>query len=301
MSQPEQLYRTDLRLLRYFLTVAEELHFGRAAARLNMSQPPLSMQIKELESQLGTALFIRNSRNVRLTHAGSVLMDETRRLLQATSQALAKVEQIGRGERGKIELGIVGTALWGELNIRLQHFIQHNPTLDLIFREQSPDIQLQMLSNNELDIGIWRMATALPLNFSSLLLFTASYLVAMPAGHRLAQWDDVPLSELRDENFLTLRTAHSDWSFLQQVFFKAGLTPNITQEVLEPQTALALTSMGVGITLMPDSYSLMHWPGIVFRPLQERIPADLYLIYEAARLTPARQRLIDSLTFSGQE
>ncbi|ROP58949.1 LysR family transcriptional regulator [Enterobacter sp. BIGb0383] len=301
MIQSEHVYRTDLKLLRYFLTVAEELHFGRAAARLNMSQPPLSMQIKELESQLGTALFIRNSRNVALTHAGKVLMDETRRLLQATSQALAKVEQIGRGESGKIELGIVGTALWGELNLRFQRFIQRNPTLDIIFREQSPDVQLQMLSNNELDIGIWRMATALPLEFSSLLLCTASYLVAMPTGHRLAGWDAVPLSELKDEEFITLRTAHSDWSFLQQVFFKAGLSPNITREVLEPQTVLALTSMGIGITLMPDSYSLMHWPGIVFRPLQERIPADLYLIYEAAKLTPARQRLIDALTFSGWE
>ncbi|HKS34240.1 MAG TPA: LysR substrate-binding domain-containing protein, partial [Enterobacteriaceae bacterium] len=200
-----------------------------------------------------------------------------------------------------IELGIVGTALWGELNLRFQRFMQHNPTLDIIFREQSPDVQLQMLSNHELDIGIWRMATALPLEFRSQLLCTASYLVAMPAGHRLAEWDAVPLSELKDEAFITLRTAHSDWSFLQQVFFKAGLSPTITREVLEPQTVLALTSMGIGITLMPDSYSLMHWPGIVFRPLQERIAADLYLIYETAKLTPARQRLIDALTFTGWE
>ena len=93
----ERVYRTDLKLLRYFLAVAEELHFGRAAARLNMSQPPLSLHIKELESQLGTLLFIRHSRSVALTHAGKVLMEESRRLLASANQALARVEQIGRG------------------------------------------------------------------------------------------------------------------------------------------------------------------------------------------------------------
>ncbi|WP_139383124.1 LysR family transcriptional regulator, partial [Salmonella enterica] len=109
----ERAHRIDLKLLRYFLAVAEELHFGRAAARLNMSQPPLSIHIKELEQQLGTLLFIRHSRSVALTHAGKVLMEESRRLLASANQALARVEQIGRGEAGRIELGVVGTALWG--------------------------------------------------------------------------------------------------------------------------------------------------------------------------------------------
>ena len=99
----ERVYRTDLKLLRYFLAVAEELHFGRAAARLNMSQPPLSLHIKELESQLGTLLFIRHSRSVALTHAGKVLMEESRRGLASANLALARVEQIGRGEAGRID------------------------------------------------------------------------------------------------------------------------------------------------------------------------------------------------------
>mgnify|MGYP000558652199 FL=1 len=116
----ERVYRTDLKLLRYFLAVAEELHFGRAAARLNMSQPPLSLHIKELESQLGTLLFIRHSRSVALTHAGKVLMEESRRLLASANQALARVEQIGRGEAGRIELGIVGTAMWSEVRTVMQ-------------------------------------------------------------------------------------------------------------------------------------------------------------------------------------
>ncbi len=113
----ERVYRTDLKLLRYFLAVAEELHFGRAAARLNMSQPPLSIHIKELENQLGTQLFIRHSRSVVLTHAGKILMEESRRLLVNANNVLARVEQIGRGEAGRIELGVVGTAMWGRMRI----------------------------------------------------------------------------------------------------------------------------------------------------------------------------------------
>lgn len=111
----ERTHRIDLKLLRYFLAVAEELHFGRAAARLNMSQPPLSTHIKELEQQLGTLLFIRHSRSVALTHAGKILMEESRRLLSSANQALARVEQIGRGEAGRIELGVIGTAMWGKM------------------------------------------------------------------------------------------------------------------------------------------------------------------------------------------
>lgn len=154
----ERAHRIDLKLLRYFLAVAEELHFGRAAARLNMSQPPLSIHIKELEQQLGTLLFIRHSRSVALTHAGKVLMEESRRLLANANQALARVEQIGRGEAGRIELGVVGTALWGRMRPAMRHFLKANPNVEVLFREKSPGMQMALLERRELDAGIWRMA-----------------------------------------------------------------------------------------------------------------------------------------------
>ena len=197
----ERVYRTDLKLLRYFLAVAEELHFGRAAARLNMSQPPLSIHIKELENQLGTQLFIRHSRSVVLTHAGKILMEESRRLLVNANNVLARIEQIGRGEAGRIELGVVGTAMWGRMRPVMRRFLRENPNVDVLFRE-----------------------------------------------------------------------------------------------VNEPQTVLAMVSMGIGITLIADSYAQMNWPGVIFRPLKQRIPADLYIVYETQQVTPVMVKLLAALT-----
>lgn len=164
----ERVYRTDLKLLRYFLAVAEELHFGRAAARLNMSQPPLSIHIKELENQLGTQLFIRHSRSVVLTHAGKILMEESRRLLVNANNVLARIEQIGRGEAGRIELGVVGTAMWGRMRPVMRRFLRENPNVDVLFREKMPAMQMALLERRELDAGIWRMATEPPTGFTSL-------------------------------------------------------------------------------------------------------------------------------------
>lgn len=291
----ERVYRTDLKLLRYFLAVAEELHFGRAAARLNMSQPPLSIHIKELENQLGTLLFIRHSRSVVLTHAGKILMEESRRLLISANQALARVEQIGRGEAGRIELGVVGTALWGRMRPSLHQFMKVNPNVHVIFREKSPAMQMALLERRELDAGIWRMAISPGPGYTSTRLHEASFMVALPVDHPLAALDSVPLETLRNEYFITLPAAHSDWAFLQGVCQQAGFSPMVVREAVEPQTVLAMISMGMGLTLIADSYAQMQWPGVVFRPLAERIPADLYIVYETHQMTPVLVKLLRAL------
>lgn len=292
----EQVYRTDLKLLRYFLAVAEELHFGRAAVRLNMSQPPLSLHIKALENQLGVQLFVRHSRSVVLTHAGNILMEEARRLLDVVNASLGRVEQIGRGEGGRIELGVVGTAMWGRMRPVMHAFLRDNPNVDVHFREKSPDIQLALLQRNQLDAGIWRMAQELPQGITGLRLHESAFLVAMPQDCPLTRWSEIPLEALRNEYFVTLPSVHSDWSFLQRVCQKAGFSPMIIREAVEPQTVLAMISMGLGITLIADSYAQMQWPGVVFRPLKERIPADLYIVYQPANATATVMRLVEALT-----
>lgn len=291
----ERTHRIDLKLLRYFLAVAEELHFGRAAARLNMSQPPLSTHIKELEQQLGTLLFIRHSRSVALTHAGKILMEESRRLLSSANQALARVEQIGRGEAGRIELGVI-TAMWGKMRPVMRRFLKENPNVEVQFRENMPAMQMTMLERRELDAGIWRMATEPSPGFTSLRLHESSFLVAIPEEHALTACESVPLEALRNEYFVTMPSIHTDWAFLQRVCLSAGFSPMIIREVREPQTVLAMISMGIGITLIADSYAQMNWPGVVFRPLEERIPADLYIVYDQQQATPALEKLVAALT-----
>ena len=291
----ERTHRIDLKLLRYFLAVAEELHFGRAAARLNMSQPPLSIHIKDLEQQLGTLLFVRHSRSVALTHAGRILMEESRRLLSSAHQALARVEQIGRGEAGRVELGVIGTAMWGKMRPVMRRFLKEHPNVEVLFRENMPAMQMAMLERRELDAGIWRMATAPSPGFTSLRLHESSFLVAVPEEHTLAARKAIPLAALRNEYFVTMPSIHTDWTFLQRVCQSAGFSPMIIREVMEPQTVLAMVSMGIGITLIADSYAQMMWPGVVFRPLEERIPADLYIVYDQQQATPALEKLVATL------
>ncbi|MFP7302254.1 LysR family transcriptional regulator [Klebsiella pasteurii] len=291
----ERTHRIDLKLLSYFLAVAEELHFGRAAARLNMSQPPLSIHIKDLEQQLGTLLFVRHSRSVALTHAGRILMEESRRLLSSAHQALARVEQIGRGEAGRVELGVIGTAMWGKMRPVMRRFLKEHPNVEVLFRENMPAMQMAMLERRELDAGIWRMATAPSPGFTSLRLHESSFLVAVPEEHPLAARKAIPLAALRNEYFVTMPSIHTDWTFLQRVCQSAGFSPMIIREVMEPQTVLAMVSMGIGITLIADSYAQMMWPGVVFRPLEERIPADLYIVYDQQQATPALEKLVATL------
>ncbi|TGD41394.1 transcriptional regulator XapR, partial [Salmonella enterica subsp. enterica serovar Poona] len=132
--------------------------------------------------------------------------------------------------------------------------------------------------------------------FTSIRLHESAFMVAVPEDHDLASRDSVPLAALRNEYFVTLPSVHSDWGFLQRVCQQAGFSPMIIREVVEPQTVLAMISMGIGITLMADGYAQMSWPGVVFRPLEERIPADLYIVYDQQQATPALEKLVAALT-----
>ena len=231
-----------------------------------------------------------------MNHAGKVLMEESRRLLASANQALARVEQIGRGEAGRIALGIVGTAMWSEVRTVMRTFLKEHPNVDVVFREKSPVMQMALLERRELDVGIWRMATEPTAGFTSIRLRDAAFLVALPEDHRLVGESAIALTELQNEYFVTMPSAHSDWSFLQRVCQQAGFSPMIVREADEPQTVLAMISMGMGITLAADSYAQMQWPGVVFRPLQVRIPADLYVVYDEKQATPAIKSLIATLT-----
>ncbi|HHH7959643.1 TPA: LysR family transcriptional regulator [Escherichia coli] len=212
------------------------------------------------------------------------------------NNVLARVEQIGRGEAGRIELGVVGTAMWGRMRPVMRRFLRENPNVEVLFREKMPAMQMALLERRELDAGIWRMATEPPTGFTSLRLHESAFLVAMPEEHHLSSFSTVPLEALRDEYFVTMPPVYTDWDFLQRVCQQVGFSPVVIREVNEPQTVLAMVSMGIGITLIADSYAQMNWPGVIFRPLKQRIPADLYIVYETQQVTPAMVKLLAALT-----
>ncbi len=277
--------RINIRALRYFQALAEELHFGRAAARLNISQPPLSMQIKELEETLETRLL--TSRKVALTRAGQVLKTEVDRILNATEQSLNYVRQIGRSENQHISIGIVGSALWGTLLTRLKKFKASHPDVDWNLHELSQHQQIDALRARTIDIAINR--NVLPYaqaHIRNQLISHESIALAVPDTDPLARLKVVPLSELATRPLISLSFQQSD--FARQLYDRcaeAGFYPLIAHQVNEPQTALALVSAGMGVSLLPETCGLIHWPGVRFLPLEEAVPADLYALWYDEPLT----------------
>lgn len=289
--------RIRLRTLRYFQVLADELHFGRAAARLNISQPPLSMQIKELEEILETTLFERTSRKVVLTRAGLVLKTEVDRILSTTDQSLNYVRQIGRSEHQHFNIGIVGSALWGTLLTRLKDFKKQQPYVNWSLQELSQHQQIEALHARTIDIAISR--NVLPqseTNIRSQLISREAVALAVPEHDPLCQHQSVSLAMLAERPIISLSFNQSN--FARQIHdrcVEVGFYPLITHQVNEPQTALALVSAGIGLFLLPETCGLIHWPGVRFLPLNDPIPADLYAYWYDESLSTLMNAFIMAL------
>ncbi|ADO50026.1 LysR family transcriptional regulator [[Enterobacter] lignolyticus] len=297
MTDPQAISRIRLRMLRYFQVLADELHFGRAAARLNISQPPLSMQIKELEEILEVDLFERSSRRVVLTHAGKVLKTEVDRLLSATEQSLNYVRQIGRSEKQHINIGIIGSAIWGTLLTRLKAFREHNPDVNWTLTELSQQQQIEALRARTIDIAINRnVIPCVAANIRCQLISREAMRLAVHEHDPLARRRRVSLAELAQRPFISLSFSRGD--FARQVndaCVEHGFHPLIVQQVFEPQTVLALVSAGNGVALLPETCALIHWPGVTFVTLEETIPADLYALWYDEPLPEVFSRLLTAL------
>lgn len=301
MLEPHANSRVSFRMLRYFQTLADELHFGRAAARLNITQPPLSLQIKELEETLCVELFERSSRTVVLTQAGKVLKTEVDRLLSATEHSLNYVRQIGRSEKQHINIGIIGSAMWGPLLARMKAFRDSNPDVDWTLQELSQQQQSEALLARTIDIAINRnVIPQVEAKIRCQLIVRESVWLAVHENDPLTKLKEVSLADLADRNFIFLSFNRGD--FPRQVYDSCidfGVTPLITHQVFEPQTALALVCAETGIALLPQSCSVIHWPGVSFLPLIETIPADLYALWYDEPLPELYARFLAALRDSG--
>ncbi|MBB5191282.1 DNA-binding transcriptional LysR family regulator [Silvimonas terrae] len=301
MKTPDLIHpdfaRINFRLLHYFRVVAQELSFSKAAQRLNMSQPPLSLHVKELEATLDTQLFVRTTRSVALTPAGRALLRDVEKLLDQASSSLWHVRQLGRGAAGHMVIGAVGTAVWGALLPSLRHFVAQVPGATWSLNELSPTRQIEALQQHRIDLGIWREAqSGLPPDLSCQLLGKENIVLAVSSEHPLAQTPHVPLATLAQEDMVLLPAqASSLGAYLHNACRQQGFVPRISHQVNEPQTALALVADGYGVTLLPESCARIAWPGVSFCALAEPLPANLYAVYDAHTVTPVVQGFLDML------
>ncbi|OLC57334.1 MAG: hypothetical protein AUH76_19290 [Candidatus Rokubacteria bacterium 13_1_40CM_4_67_11] len=258
----------ELRHLRYFLAVAEELHFGRAAVRLHISQPPLSQQIRRLEKELQTPLFHRTKRHVELTNAGRVFLGEARAIVAQAEHAAGVAQRASRGEVGQL---LVGCAPWadflsGAKIIRL--FARRHPDVELELRDLTAAEQIAALEAGRIHVGILRP----PVQSKTLMterLLSETLVVAFPPGHRFKSYERVPWRALIDQPYVLFsrRRAPAFEAVVARACREAGLTLKVKYEVEHPQTILAIVEAGLGISLVPASLGMLKRPGITYRRL----------------------------------
>ncbi|SFB99926.1 LysR family transcriptional regulator [Massilia yuzhufengensis] len=296
----------DLKQLRYFLAVAEEKSFSRAAERLHISQPPLSQQIMKLESELGVRLFTRTTRSFELTVAGKALMLEAAELLGKMRMTIDTIRQIDRGEVGRLRVGIVGSAMWGPIPGLLEQFQSQYPQVTWTIHEMGPNDQWEALRAKQIDVGFWREPRIEPdvlkqANLRQDLCFREDVVVAINARHPLAQQDAIELRDIANEPMLTLHLDQSaEPRYLIQCCVNAGFEPMIAQEANEPQTLLAMVGAGLGVALLPETTSRIGWPGVRFLPVRSNPPsANLYISYLAQDDAPVVRAFLKIL-FPGE-
>ncbi len=258
----------ELRHLKYFVAVAEELHFGRAAKRLHIAQPPLSQQIKNLEEELGAKLLDRTKRTVHMTDAGMYFLKEARQVLLHVEQAAEAARRIHHGQAGRLTVGFVGSVVHTFLPAALRSFRERFPDVELVLQELNTAEQIQSLHTGRIDVGFLYLAAKDPL-LSSQLLTQAPLLVALPSRHPLAGRKTLHLRDLANEPFIA--NTRSSEPVVRDAFISmchsAGFSPRIAQEAGHVQTVLGLVASGLGACLLPDFIRKIIRPGVKYIPL----------------------------------
>lgn len=273
----------ELRHLRYFVAVAEELHFGRAAARLHIAQPPLSQQIRQLEAELGVVLLHRTTHYVTLTAAGRAFLDEAQRILAQVEGATRTAQRVGHGEVGRLRLGFIDSAVYGALPAVIRAYRAQFPHTRLVLRQVASPLQREALVNDRLDVGFLR-PPAPEAELAHITLQRESFVAAVPIGHALARRRSLTLAELAEEPFILFTpTIRTDFVIqARRLCQQAGFEPVVAQEVAEMQTLVGLVAAGLGISLVPASTRTLFSRHVRYLPLAD--------VTEQAELTLAWRR-----------
>jgi len=264
----------ELRHFRYFVALAEELHFGRAAARLHIVQPALSKQISGLEGELGVRLFERTKRQVRLTEPGEVFLEESRRVLGDVEAAVESVRRAARGEIGRLGIGFIGPATYSILPDMLKAYRERFPGVALDLHEWTTAEQVKRLHEGSIQVGFVR----LPVDDDGLVLETVlgePVVVVLPGDHPLAGLESVPLEALSKEPFVLIPRRREPGLHDHYVSLcrKAGFSPRVVQEANRINTIVGLVAAGMGVSFAPASVRRLQRPGVAYRPLRDPSPA----------------------------
>lgn len=258
----------ELKQLRYFVAVAEELHFGRAARRLFISQPALSFDIRKFEEQLGVQLLERSNKAVALTNAGFVLLEEARRLLAQADEVRRIAERSAHGLAGRLRIGFVNSMLYRGLPEAVRRFEADHPAVEVVLREMNTIEQVHALQRLQIDLGFAHWGR-FPAEVQSQTLFSEPFLCCLPAGHRLAKRRRIDLAALAREPFILFPRSVSPHYHDQIIAtcVEAGFSPQIRHEARLWQTVVTMVEFGMGIALVPAALGKMGGERAVFRPL----------------------------------
>lgn len=275
----------EFRHLRCFVALAEELHFGRAAQRLAITQPPLSLNIQQLEASVGARLFERNSRGVSLTAAGDAFLPKATALLEQAAQAAREARDVGQGLAGQLQIGFAGTVLYRGLPQVLRDFGAAHPKLRLALRELSSSEQLVELVHDRLDLGFVH-TTRVPAGFSQILVSSQPFVACVPSTHPLAGEAVLPLARLQGEAFaVVMRAVSPDYhDRILAACADAGFEPELAFELRHWLSVVSVIAQGLGVGLVPAALQQAGLPGVVFLPLAQSLqPYDTHCLWRNGR------------------
>jgi DNA-binding transcriptional LysR family regulator len=286
----------DLNQLRCFVTVAEDLHFGRAAARLNMTQPPLSRQIQILERIIDATLLDRTSRSVRLTPAGRSFLAESRRILKLADSAAQVARRIAMGKRGSLKIGYTAAAAYGFLPDLIAACGAHLPEVDFSLKEMVSSDQLDALASGQLDAGLLRPPIARP-EFANRRVLAEPLLAAIPKKHRLASAAAIAIKDFDNEPFIMYSPHESRYfhDLLVAQFSRADVLPHYAQHVGQIHSILAMVRAGLGVSIVPAAAANFKVSDVRLRPLKLRSAtrAELYVVWHRENDNPLLPALAD--------
>lgn len=262
-----------LHLIRYFVVLAEELHFGRAAQRLAITQPPLSSAIKALEDELGVRLLERNSKQVTLTPAGAAYLAQARLVLERLATARDAARAVAAGMRGRLELAITGSMVYREVPRIVETFGMRRPDIEVHLREMSSAEQLEALRHGQLHAGFLN-ARAFPAALACLPLADDRLVCCLPEAHALAGEKSIDLRRLADENFVMFArdVAPANYDNVIAVFNRAGIHPRTRHAARQWLTVIAMVAAGLGVALVPASLAQAGMRGARLVPLRGMVP-----------------------------